>query len=236
MSEPPRLRDDGSDPVRALLRHAPRTRAMSPDERDRSRARVARTAAALAAGAGALAILQGAAIGASLGLLTVGAAQILPAWIAPAPVVAPVTRASVPLRAAVRATARPEDEPPAPSASATPAPPAPRPSPRPAPPAPEPAAADTAAPVDTLAQEAALLEKARSTLATSPADALALTQAHAAQFPAGKLGMERELLAIDALRRLGRTGEARTRAEALLSRAQGGLYEPRLRQLLDGLR
>jgi hypothetical protein len=89
---------------------------------------------------------------------------------------------------------------------------------------------------DSLAEEAALLERARGALASSPGEALARTEEHAARFPSGKLGMERELVAIDALRRLGRRAEARTRAESLLERAHGGLYEPRLRQLLDGLR
>jgi hypothetical protein len=49
------------------------------------------------------------------------------------------------------------------------------------------------------------------------------------------MATERELLAIDALRRLGRASEARARAEALLPRARGGLYEERLRKLLDAL-
>jgi hypothetical protein len=48
--------------------------------------------------------------------------------------------------------------------------------------------------------------------------------------------MEREMVAIDALRRLGRTGEARARGEAMLARAQGGLYEERVRKLLEGMR
>ena len=45
MSEPTRLRDEGPDAVRALLRDAPRTRAMTADDRSRTRARVARSPA-----------------------------------------------------------------------------------------------------------------------------------------------------------------------------------------------
>ncbi len=60
--------------------------------------------------------------------------------------------------------------------------------------------------------EAALLEKARSELASSPAQALAATQEHAQRFPHGLLTQEREVIAISALRRLGRTAEADARA------------------------
>jgi hypothetical protein len=48
--------------------------------------------------------------------------------------------------------------------------------------------------------------------------------------------MEREMVAIDALRRLGRTGDARARAEAMLSRARGSLYEERVRKLVEQMR
>jgi hypothetical protein len=62
------------------------------------------------------------------------------------------------------------------------------------------------------ATEATLLEQARSNLASNPSRALALTQRHAAQFPHGILTQEREVIAISALRRLGRTREADARA------------------------
>jgi hypothetical protein len=64
----------------------------------------------------------------------------------------------------------------------------------------------------TAQSEAALLEAARQALTTDPAHALALTRQHAAQFPHGSLGQEREVIAISALRRLGRTTEADARA------------------------
>jgi hypothetical protein len=95
MTEPLRLRDDGPDAVRTLLRQASPTRSMTAEARDHSRARVARAAAGLAAGAGTLAILQGAAIGAGLGLLTVGAAQVVPAWLGSRPAAAPSAPAPV---------------------------------------------------------------------------------------------------------------------------------------------
>jgi len=46
------------------------------------------------------------------------------------------------------------------------------------------------------------------------------------------LRVERELLAVDALFRLGRDSEARARGEALLRDASGTIYEVRIRSLL----
>jgi hypothetical protein len=240
MSEPVRWRDAGPEGVRDLLRDAPRTQGMTAGDRARTRARVARLAG-VAAGVGSLAWLQGAAIGAGLGVLTVGAVEIGSAILdgrsagSPPPVAAPASAPSPRPGATITPSVV---EPPATPASASPIP-----SSRPAARTPEaqtPAAGEASATApregDTLAEEAALLERARASLGASPAGALAITEEHAARFPAGKLSVERELLAIDALRRLGRPAEARARGEALLSRTQGSLYEERLRKLLDGLR
>src|SRR5262249_54780311 len=60
--------------------------------------------------------------------------------------------------------------------------------------------------------EADLLEAARRSLASDPARALALTSEHAARFPHGILGPEREVIAIEARRRPGRGAEADRRA------------------------
>ena len=84
-----------------------------------------------------------------------------------------------------------------------------------------------------LAEEVALLDRARAALGGNPSEALRLTADHASRFPRGKMGIERELVAIDALRRLGRGAEARSRAESLLVRARGSLYEERIRKMLD---
>jgi len=73
------------------------------------------------------------------------------------------------------------------------------------------AAAQESQPMNAQA-EASLLEQARSALGASPARALSLTQQHAQQFPRGLLAQEREVIAISALRRLGRTTEADARA------------------------
>jgi hypothetical protein len=60
--------------------------------------------------------------------------------------------------------------------------------------------------------EAELLELARRALATDPARALRLTERHKQNFPKGLLRQEREVIAIEALRRLGRAKAANQRA------------------------
>lgn len=60
--------------------------------------------------------------------------------------------------------------------------------------------------------EAALLERARRALDANPSEALALTRRHQARFPKGVLKQEREVIAIEALRRLGRSADAKDRA------------------------
>jgi hypothetical protein len=60
--------------------------------------------------------------------------------------------------------------------------------------------------------EAELLERARRALATDPARALALAQQHQKQYPNGVLQQERDVITIEALRRLGKVKEADQRA------------------------
>lgn len=86
---------------------------------------------------------------------------------------------------------------------------------------------------DTLAGELALVGRARANLDADPQSALAALDEHARRFPKGKLAMERELLALDALDRLGRSAEARERAQRLVSVARGTIYEPRVRAHLN---
>lgn len=72
--------------------------------------------------------------------------------------------------------------------------------------------------------EAALLEKARSVLGSSPAAALAATEQHTARFPHGVLSQEREVIAIEALRRLHRNAEADRRAAAFARAFPGSAH------------
>jgi hypothetical protein len=66
---------------------------------------------------------------------------------------------------------------------------------------------------DTQSSEIALLQEARASLASSPAAALNLTAQHRELYPRGKLVQERELIAITALKKLGRGDEASRRAD-----------------------
>ena len=229
MSEPRRLRDEGPEDVRDLLRAGRATRAMSPGERARTKARVARYASA-AAIAAALSWLPGAALGAGLGVAVVAVGWGVPALMSrwSAPPAERVVKIAPPV-------APPVAPPPEPTAEPLSAPVVPRPAITVASPASVASAAPPEEPpVDPLAEEVALLDRARAALGSRPAAALAITDEHAARFPRGKLAMERELVAIDALRRLGRRGDARARGEAILERARGSLYEQRIRALIEG--
>lgn len=118
-------------------------------------------------------------------------------------------------------------------APAPPAPPAPEPAPR-APVAAVPAAppASEAASADALQQEIQLLEQARLNLASSPSAARRALLDHELRFPSGHLRIERELLLVDALVRLGRRSEAEARAESLERQNPNSLYRERLDQIL----
>lgn len=80
--------------------------------------------------------------------------------------------------------------------------------------------------------EAALLERARRLLANDPTSALRLADEHARNYASGHLSLEREYIAVDALVRLGRSVEARQRAEGLTANDPGGLYTRRVQKLL----
>jgi hypothetical protein len=76
--------------------------------------------------------------------------------------------------------------------------------------------------------EAEFLERARGALAKSPAQALALANLHRSRFPGGVLAQEREVIAIEALKRLGRTEEATRRAADFARRYPGSAYRLKL--------
>jgi hypothetical protein len=61
--------------------------------------------------------------------------------------------------------------------------------------------------------EARLLELARAALAQNPKRALELTEKHRKLYPKGLLSEEREVIAIEALRRSGQSGDAKSRTE-----------------------
>jgi hypothetical protein len=87
--------------------------------------------------------------------------------------------------------------------------------------APAPAAADPRA-------ELALLIRARSILSSAPAQALALVEEHAARFPRSTFEEEREVLAIDAERRLGRAQSAAERARQFLKAHPSSIHRSKV--------
>jgi hypothetical protein len=230
MNEPRRLRDDpeAGAPLRGLLKSAGVSRPMSREVRARSQARIDRLAVVPAA-AGLLFWLKGVAIAASaLAVAGVSVAVVVQATARHTQTGAPATASASVGRPISQA---PPVPPPPPVALHDESVPMPAPPPHVAV-----APRESLATVDLLAKEASMLEQARSELGHDPASALATLEAHAREFPGGALAPERELLAIDALGRLGRTREARLRGEALLERSRGSLYEERVRALLGGLR
>jgi hypothetical protein len=92
-----------------------------------------------------------------------------------------------------------------------------------APPAPK-----GATPSQPVESEAAFLERARATLASNPSRALALANLHRSRYPSGVLAQEREVIAIEALKRLGRADEAARRSGDFSNRYPGSAYGRKL--------
>ena len=88
--------------------------------------------------------------------------------------------------------------------------------------------------MDPLSRELALVDGARS--AADPTAALALLDRHAREFPNGQLTLDRDVMRVDALVRLGRVAEAHTAADRVVARAPGTPYAERVNALLEGPR
>ena len=82
--------------------------------------------------------------------------------------------------------------------------------------------------------EIALLKDARAALAASPAQALALTERHRADYPRGALVQERELIAITALARLGQSSNAKQRADRFRKAYPRSAYLTQIDRVLAG--
>lgn len=80
--------------------------------------------------------------------------------------------------------------------------------------------------------EGELLGRAERSLATSPSMALALADEHARRFPRGSLVQEREVIAVEALARLGRAAGARARGQAMLRAYPSSIYRTKLEQVI----
>lgn len=231
MSEPrPWLETEEQSPeVLELLRSARRSRPLDQGARERSEWRLARLTAVPAA-AGAFFWLQHLALGAALGAV-VTAALVAPRMLssgAPRP-------ASIERAAPSRGQIAPRTQFPLPSsppiAVSNDPPPEAAPLPLPAQKKPLPVLRHDDVD-DGLEREAKMLERARALVSSDPNEALAALLQYERQFGHGTLEIERDLLTVEALVRLGRRSEAEARGRALRARAPGSFYEARLEQLL----
>lgn len=86
---------------------------------------------------------------------------------------------------------------------------------------------------DPFVAEDRLIRQACAALPNDPALALSLTSAHARRFPDGTLEQEREVIAIEALTKLGRDSEARERAATFTQHHPTSAYRARVEQLVS---
>ena len=82
--------------------------------------------------------------------------------------------------------------------------------------------------------EASLLDQARAELERNPRRALALTEEHRRRFPSGTLAQEREVIAIEALSRMGQTTEARSRGTDFERRYPDSAHRQKVDQAIKG--
>jgi hypothetical protein len=81
--------------------------------------------------------------------------------------------------------------------------------------------------------EMALLHSAQDALRTSPSSALGKTAEHARRFPRSALAQEREVIAVEALVKLGRKDEARARVARFEKTYPGSTHARRLAALVE---
>lgn len=248
MSEPRRWKDSPNAPVgmRELLGAARRTRTLDEATFARGAHRVARLSVVPATVAATSVWAKLAAAGA-LGVVTIGTVVTLVVSHEEAPGKVPSSvPPAAPAAHSTSGDAAPTPSPTPPSVD-EPASLAARPASPPSPPrakresvvaAAAPPAESTAwipeepKPKSTLSEELALLESARRSLVQHPEAALENLAEHRARFPLGVLASERDLMELDALRRIGREQDARSRARALLDRDPSGMHAERVRQIL----
>ncbi|HVU00164.1 MAG TPA: hypothetical protein VHE30_00380 [Polyangiaceae bacterium] len=80
--------------------------------------------------------------------------------------------------------------------------------------------------------EAELLGAAQAALGSDPAKALSLAEQHARAYPGGTLGQEREVIAVEALAKLGRTAASRERGERFLAAHPKSAYRAKIQSIL----
>ena len=88
----------------------------------------------------------------------------------------------------------------------------------------------------TKAADLMLLRQARSALGHNPSRALELTAEHARLYPTSELRQERDVIRIEALVKLGRTGEVRQSADNFSARFPGSAHSSKVKALRDQVR
>jgi len=76
------------------------------------------------------------------------------------------------------------------------------------------------------------LNGAQDALRSNPSEALAKANEHRRRYPDGLLAQEREVIAVEALEKLGRGAEADQRANAFVKRYPGSSHISRLSTLV----
>jgi hypothetical protein len=87
---------------------------------------------------------------------------------------------------------------------------------------------------DGESEELRLLARAQKALTLDPPFALTLAHEHQRRYPSGSMDQEREVIAVSALVKLGRTAEARERAERFSRDHAGSAYAARMQSILAG--
>lgn len=239
MNEPPRLRDEPYSALERSLLDAGRSYSASDSTRRRALAAlgVAGLATSGSAAASSLSSLtkSGLTKWGAVAVLAGGGALAAAHYLRQAPSTtaasgalgAPLTAAT----AAVPAAAPPaiEGAPVAPDGDAVPVVEASA-IPTAAPNAPRVEAKAAQAAPAALAAELSALDAVRGSLrAGNPSAALSALDAYSRSFPRGKLGLEAEVLRIDALAKSGQTAAARSRAEAFIKRHPDSVLASRVR-------
>jgi len=101
-------------------------------------------------------------------------------------------------------------------------------------PAERPAAPTPALSTDTLSREVKILDRARAE--SDPGARLRILGEHERAFPNGELAPEREVFAVEALLKAGRSEEARARGEAFVRTQPTSAHAARVRALLGAVR
>lgn len=226
MSELPRLHEEPESELERSLLHAGRSYSAAASTRAKTLAALgiagaAATTSTAAASVGKAGVVKWLAVTA----LVVGAAVPAVHYLRKSAPPAPVPAGQPAVRASALVTAAPESAPTSePNPGLISAPPAV---------VAAPSAVSTPKPVASaqgLSAELAALDSARSALAGGDASgALGDLDAYARNFPHGKLGLEAEVLRIDALAKSGQTAAAQKRAQAFIKRHPDSVLASRVR-------